>query len=161
MEEGRFRDDLYYRLNVFPIMLPPLRTRREDIPALAEHFTRQACRNLGVPPRTLADETVALLVGNDWPGNIRELCNVVERAVLMCDGAQVAPAHLPADISGASAPTAPAATQAGLWASERALIVKALKEANWNKSQAARALGISRDNLRYRVKKYHITPDNA
>ncbi len=156
LEEGRFRDDLYYRLNVFPIHLPPLRERREDVPALAEHFAALACQNLGVPPRRLAAETVALLVAYDWPGNIRELCNIVERAVLMCDGTDLLPAHLPADITG-STPTAAAFAGAGLWATERAMIVNALREARWNKSKAARALGISRDNLRYRLKKYNIS----
>jgi Nif-specific regulatory protein len=153
--DGAFRDDLYYRLNVFPIVLPPLRDRREDIDALAEHFVRLSAANLGTEPCTISPEAVTALMSYDWPGNIRELANVIERAVLMTDGPVLRPEHFPPELAppGANRAT-PGLT--GLRASERAMIIKALRDHGGNQSRAARALGISRDNLRYRLKKYDI-----
>jgi len=152
--EGKFRDDLYYRLNVFPIRLPPLRERREDIPVLVEHFARTASTRLGVGACQPSPEAVRLLTAYDWPGNVRELANVLERAVLLCDGPTLAPEHFPPEITSGERRVGP--RDEGLKGAERAMIVKALKENRWNQSKAARALGISRDNLRYRVKKYDI-----
>jgi transcriptional regulator with GAF, ATPase, and Fis domain len=153
---GKFRDDLYYRLNVFPIELPPLRERRGDIPELATHFTQLASAELGVARRCVSPDTLAVLSAYDWPGNIRELANVIERAVLLCDGLELLPSHLPPEITRcdgrAEVPVDPT-----LRGQERAMIVQALDDHHWNQSKAARALGISRDNLRYRVKKYNIT----
>jgi Nif-specific regulatory protein len=154
--EGRFREDLFYRLNVFPVELPPLRERREDIAPLVEHFTNQAGLNLGVPAPRVTPETIGILASHSWPGNIRELQNVIERAVLLCDGVEVLPTHLPKEIAGEAAVTMEAQGDSSLWGYERAMIVKALTETGWNQSKAARALGISRDNLRYRIKKYNI-----
>jgi len=154
--EGTFREDLYYRLNVFPVEMPPLRERREDIPPLVEHFTRQASRDLGLPTPKVADQTAAILTSHSWPGNIRELHNVIERAVLLCDGGELQPVHLPPEIAGSEAEKLQPEGDSSLWGYERAMIVKALTESNWNQSKAARALGISRDNLRYRVRKYKI-----
>jgi len=156
MEKGQFREDLYYRLNVFPIALPPLRNRQEDIPALVEHFVRRAATDLGLSVPEVSDDAMALLAGYGWPGNIRELQNVVERAVLLSDGVRILPVHLPREIVGDAEAAVPAKGEAGLWGYEKALIVKALREHKWNQSKAARALGISRDNLRYRIKKYNI-----
>jgi len=156
MEKGQFREDLYYRLNVFPIQLPPLRDRREDIPALVEHFVRRAATELGLSAPEIDGDAMALLAGYDWPGNIRELQNVIERAVLLSDGLRLLPAHLPREVTGGADETSKARSESGLWGYEKALIVKALKENNWNQSKAARALGISRDNLRYRIKKFNI-----
>jgi Nif-specific regulatory protein len=198
---GRFRQDLFYRLNVFPIEMPPLRSRQEDIPLLVEHFARRSSVNLGVPQPRVSDEAMALLVMYPWPGNIRELQNVIERAVLLAEG-EIQPQHLPPELASPAPttpgrgtapapgtpsrgylppesavpastapgrPTAPAPGaglpsegQPSLWGYEKALIVKALAENNWNQSKAARALGISRDNLRYRLKKFDIRkPDNG
>ena len=156
LAEGRFREDLFYRLNVFPIELPSLRQRREDIAALAEHFTRQASLNLGVAAPRITPETVGILAAHQWPGNIRELQNVIERAVLLCDGDELLPTHLPKDIAGQAAETLEAQADPSLWDYERAMIAQALTEADWNQSKAARTLGITRDNLRYRIKKYNI-----
>ena len=158
IEEGKFRDDLFYRLNVFPIHIPPLRDRRDDIPELVDHFTKLACANLGVIPHVVSQSAQAVLAAYHWPGNIRELSNVVERAVLLCDGAEILPTHLPSEI--ASARPAGTPSEGRLRGAERDMIVKALHEAHWNQTQAARALGISRDNLRYRLKKYNITRDD-
>jgi Nif-specific regulatory protein len=156
--EGRFREDLFYRLNVFPIHLPPLRERREDIPQLAEHLARTASYSLGLPVRTVASETQKVFSDYTWPGNIREMANVIERAVLMCDGTQLLPIHLPPEIVvGIDADELDEPPPgSSLWDHEREMILKALQENYWNQSKAARALGISRDHLRYRVKKYNI-----
>ncbi len=153
--DGTFRDDLYYRLNVFPITLPPLRERPEDIPILADHLAKLASHTLGVPVRTVAAETKSKLKSYDWPGNIRELANVIERAVLMCDGPELLASHLPLEITSGEVRVRTAANPT-LWDSEREMIVKALQDNYWNQSKAARALGITRDHLRYRVKKYNI-----
>lgn len=155
ISEGRFRDDLYYRLNVFPIELPPLRHRREDIAALALHFASNAAAELGVRRHGVSSEAMDLLSRYDWPGNIRELANVIERAVLLCDGPDVLPAHLPPEITIGATPSL-SQEERSLRGQEKAMIVAALKNSRWNQTKAAAALGISRDNLRYRVKKYRI-----
>jgi Nif-specific regulatory protein len=154
-DDGRFRDDLYYRLNVFPIRLPLLKDRRGDIEALAVHFAKAASASIGVAERVVSPEAAVLLAAYHWPGNIRELANVVERAVLMSDGPVLMPAHFPAEITKAAG-SRPGLPAAGLRANERAMIVKALRQHDWNQTRAAKALGISRDNLRYRLKKYGI-----
>ncbi|MCK6457436.1 MAG: sigma 54-interacting transcriptional regulator [Phycisphaerae bacterium] len=151
-----FREDLYYRLNVFPIQLPPLRQRREDIPLLVEHFVKLAAIQLGCGVPSIGDDVMAMLVGYNWPGNIRELQNVVERVVLLADGGQIVPAHLPREIAGDQEHVVPDKSESSLWGYEKAMIIKALRDNGWNQSKAARTLGISRDNLRYRVKKYQI-----
>ncbi len=156
ISDGRFREDLYYRLNVFPITLPALRERREDVVELAGHFATLAAHTLGTRLRSFASETAAALTAYDWPGNIRELANVIERAALMCDGPAILPSHLPPEITGLRRPPPAADAPPSLWDHEREMIVKALEENRWNQSKAARALGISRDNLRYRVRKYGI-----
>jgi Nif-specific regulatory protein len=156
MESGEFREDLYYRLNVFPIAMPPLRERREDIPMLVEHFVRRAAIELALKEPHVRDDAVAMLAAYDWPGNIRELQNVVERAVLLGDTGVIFPSHLPREIAGPADVEAEVTDGAGLRGYEKAMIIKALKEANWNQTRAARNLGISRDNLRYRIKKYNI-----
>ncbi len=155
MQKNEFREDLYYRLNVFPINLPPLRQRREDIPALVEHFVGISATDLGCKRPTVGDEAMAHLAGYNWPGNIRELQNIIERAVLLADGGIMTTAHLPREVAGDEAPK-DAKAESSLSGYEKALIIKALRENGWNQSKAARALGISRDNLRYRVKKYDI-----
>ena len=159
MEEKRFREDLFYRLNVFPINIPPLRERREDIPLLVEHFAVKAATDLRVSKPDVEDDAMATIVGHRWPGNIRELQNVIERAVLMSDGQSIRTSHLPPDIAGQMSggeATGDTAGDSSLWGYEKAMIVKALNNNRWNQSKAARELGISRDNLRYRIKKYNI-----
>lgn len=156
MDQGKFREDLYYRLNVFPINIPPLRQRREDIPLLVDHFIQISAAQLGCPKPTVGDDGMALLASYHWPGNIRELQNVMERAVLMADGAAISPVHLPREIVGDETFGEPGKAESSLWGYEKAMIVKSLREHGWNQSKAARALGISRDNLRYRVKKFEI-----
>ena len=156
IEDGEFREDLYYRINVFPVRLPPLRERRDDIPLLVEHFVKQSARQLGVGVPLISPDAVAMLASHSWPGNIRELQNVVERMVLMCDEGEILPMHVPREIAGASRETLENNIESGLRGYERAMITQALAENGWNQTKAAESLQISRDNLRYRVKKYNI-----
>ncbi len=160
MVDGVFRDDLYYRLSVFPIRLPPLRERQPDIKLLIDHFVAKAVREFHIPELHVTAETLDALLRYAWPGNIRELQNVVERAVLMADGQRLLPCHLPPDIVASVAAETPDVNGNGeattLYAQERALIERTLAEHHWNQSQAARVLGITRDHLRHRIKKYNL-----
>lgn len=164
MQAGRFRDDLYFRLNVFPIEIPPLRRRKEDIPLLAGHFLKRLAGEMKMATPTMSPEAVAALGRYDFPGNIRELQNVLERACLLCCGgdepagasACIRPEHLPREFFGQVGQAVEPAGESLLAAGEKAMIINALLANNWNRSQAARALGISRDHIRYRIKKYGI-----
>ena len=156
---GEFREDLFYRLNVFPIQLPPLRERRDDIPLLAEHFVAMTAREMKRPAPALSAEALQCLVGYSWPGNIREMRNIIERAVLMSDAGVITPAHLPVEVAGKTGAVVAESSNAGessLAGFEKTMVLRALEAANWNQTQAAKALGISRDNLRYRIKKYYL-----
>ncbi len=161
MRSGRFRDDLYYRLNVFPIEMPPLRRRKEDIPLLAEHFLKRLSAEMNMPTPTISADAVAVFSRYDFPGNIRELQNILERACLLCCGPDesdglspcIRPEHLPRDLVGS---TAGDESESALATGEKNMIINALRQADWNQSKAARALGISRDNIRYRIRKYGI-----
>lgn len=165
VETGRFREDLYYRCAVFPIKLPPLRERREDIALLVEHLMAQVAPSLGVAPPQVSGVALDLMVRYDWPGNVRELRNVVERAALLSNGT-IEPEHLPQEITsghglvaGNAAGTAAGARSpatSALAEQELKLVVQALEENDWNQSAAARHLGITRDILRYRIKRYGL-----
>jgi len=156
MIDGVFREDLYYRLNVFPIELPALRDRRDDVPLFVRSVVDRARRECGIPQLGIAAETMQILVNYSWPGNIRELQNVVERSVLMVDGSVLRPDHLPADILAAAEPGHATADAGTLHGQERAMILKALQEHDWNQSRAAKALGITRYHVRHRIKKYEL-----
>ncbi|UCD27849.1 MAG: sigma 54-interacting transcriptional regulator [Planctomycetota bacterium] len=156
VEKSDIREDLYYRLNVFPIQMPPLRQRREDIPMLVEHFVKVSATQLNVPPPQVTEEAMAMLTTYKWPGNIRELQNILERAVLLSDGRTIGANELPKEITGKTVIQPLDKNDSGLWGYEKALIVKALRENGWNQTRAAKVLNISRDNLRYRIKKYDI-----
>ena len=157
VKEGRFREDLYYRLNVIAVMLPPLRQRKTDIPLLVEHFLRK----YGQPgrPGQVAEETLRLLVAYDWPGNVRQLESVIERALLLSESSEVQPEDLPAAVrAGIGLPGGDVGieipdTGIDLDALEQALIRKALAKAEGNVSRAARLLGLSRRTLQYRLEK--------
>jgi DNA-binding NtrC family response regulator len=156
---GTFREDLYYRLNVFEVLLPPLRERREDIFPLARHFLAQLASDR---PRRLAPETEALLMGHSWPGNIRELRNTMERATILARGGVIHPSHLPPNIAKdaaeASGPIGASVVKAGLSVHEmeRALIVETLIATGGNRTRAAEALGMSRRALLYKIKRYDL-----
>ena len=155
--DGRFREDLFYRLNVIPITLPPLRERREDIPLLARHFVQKSCRTNNLPPRNLLQDTVRVLMSYAWPGNIRQLENAVEHAVAMSGPERdVAPAALPEDIlqpaTSMLLPTVAIPDEGINFTSvvsqlERELILKCLEKTGGNKRQAARLLQLSRTTL--------------
>jgi len=156
MREGRFREDLYYRLNVIPIVLPPLRERRTDVPLLVEHFVKKYG---GGQARSISDAALKVLVDYDWPGNVRELEAVVERSLLLADGAVVEPDDLPPNVRaniallrGALGLDIPE-TGIDLEAVEKSLVLKALDKARGNVSQAARLLGLTRRTLQYRLEK--------
>ena len=166
MATGDFREDLFYRLSVFPIAMPALRERPGDVPLLARHFVKRTAQNMGLPEPQLDEQTLVALSTYAWPGNIRELQNVVDRAVLMCENGRLEPHHLPADLRGQSPAavgttsghfTPPNGEVTPLAEQERSLIVNALHQCDWNQSEAARRLGISRDLLRTRVKKHNIS----
>lgn len=156
MLDGLFREDLFYRLSVFPISTPALRERPEDIPLLVAHFMQRSVSEFGIAAVRVADATIEALARYQWPGNIRELQNVIERSVLLNDGEVLLPCHLPPDIQAAAACDGPTEDDGTLPGHERALILKTLTEHKWNQSQTARALGVTRDHLRHRIKKYRI-----
>lgn len=163
VEAGDFRDDLFYRLNVIPVHVPPLRDRPEDIPHLAAHFVRTTCDEMSIAHRTLSRESVAALESYRWPGNARELRNAIERILLLHDDETIGIEHLPAEIVDSEVADdlrfpLPAGGVA-LAAVERTLIVQALDRAEGNKSRAAGLLGISRHALRYRFDKYGLGSD--
>jgi Nif-specific regulatory protein len=126
MESGDFREDLYYRLNVFPIHLPPMRDRREDIPLLVEYFVDCTAREFGWPRPETASEAMELLCAYRWPGNIREMRNVIERAVLLCDTGRITPDILPREIAGETRGESEETGGSALEGYEKAIIVKAL-----------------------------------
>ena len=159
MRTGRFREDLYFRLDVFPICMPPLRSRKEDLPVLVERFLKRLAGEMKIHQPTISPQALAALSAYDFPGNIRELQNILERACLLCrspdsDGpCYLTPQHLPHDLVGRSGETL---ARSALAEGEKAMVAAALAANNWNQSKAARALGISRDNIRYRIKKYGL-----
>jgi transcriptional regulator with GAF, ATPase, and Fis domain len=160
---GRFRADLYYRLNVFPVLMPPLRERREDVPALVTHFVDTCSRKMGKPIERLADGAMAALAAYDWPGNVRELQNVIERAVIMADGGVLAnplAASVRPPAPRATQPASPASMKAPtLRDSEREAILNALEAVGWvigGPGGAAARLGLNRTTLINMMKRLGI-----
>jgi len=152
---GRFRADLYYRLNVFPIVLPPLRERRADIPRLVEHLAEKAARRLGRELEAVSPAFVERAAAHDWPGNVRELENVIERALIMSGGALLDGGDV---FSATREPSAPRA-EGTLESMERAYIVRVLDRAGWRiegERGAARILGLNPSTLRGRMRKLGI-----
>lgn len=156
---GRFREDLYYRLNVIDISIPPLRARRKDIPALARHFVSRACSEDGhTPIPALSEEALTRLLGHAWPGNVRELQNAMERAVAVCDGDLILPEHLPATLRDAPPPkdtrlAIPGMTLAEL---ERFAVLRTLEAVHGSPAKAAQLLGVSTRTIQYRLKEWNI-----
>jgi DNA-binding NtrC family response regulator len=165
----QFREDLYFRLSVFPITIPPLRERREDIPLLARHFIERTCRDLGKPPLTLSEPALEALTSYAWPGNVRELQNCLERGVILADGDTIYPTHLrltselsppppqeapspPLDLSGSLADVVNRATEMA----ERQAIARALQEANGDLARAANRLQVNHKVLTAKIRQYGL-----
>ncbi len=162
LEEGTFREDLYYRLNVVPIDIAPLRERKEDIPDLASLFMERFCGGARQPVKGIAPEAVRILANYHWPGNVRELQNIIERACALAKGDVIEPADIHLDTRPVRAGTSenhflPEGMTLERWEDE--MIHEALRRASGNKSQAARLLGLSRNALRYRLSKIGIADE--
>ena len=159
VEEGRFRSDLFYRLRIVHLQVPPLRTRGDDILMIARHYIAVHGRRYGKPELKLTEDAEAKLRAHKWPGNVRELRNVLEQAVLMASGARIDADGISLVVPRMPEPeTRAPAHPMTLDAMERNALLEALGKADWNVTQAARLLGISRDTLRYRIEKFHILP---
>ena len=157
VRENRFREDLFYRLNVVPVTLPPLRERREDIPLLAEHFLSEIAERNGKLIRGFSPQAMDLLVRNRWKGNVRELENVVERAIIMARGDLLQPGDLPGHISDeGDAPSAGIIPGRPLSDLEREAILSTLEMTGGNRTETAKLLGISRRTLQYKLKEFKI-----
>lgn len=157
METGRFREDLYYRVGVIPIYLPPLRERREDIPLLIEAFISRIRLKSRKSISTMDEKALERLVNYDWPGNIRELINAIEYAFVLCQGDEILENHLPPGITGRSRyPLAKPQKKSGAGSAGKEAILEALKKTSGNKTEAAAILGISRVTLWKRLKEYDI-----
>jgi PAS domain S-box-containing protein len=161
MEEGRFREDLYYRIGVIPIILPPLQERREDIPLLVETFINRICLKTDKPITGMSKEALDLLFRYDWPGNVRELINVIEYSFVLCHEGEIMPNHLPARITGKQPQVTPKrrAPKSQSDDEERKRVLQALEATGGNQSKAAEILGISRVTLWKRLKTYDIQVD--
>jgi transcriptional regulator with PAS, ATPase and Fis domain len=161
---GQFRSDLYYRLNVVPIHLPPLRDRVEDIPVLATHFLQRFAEKHGKQLRQFAAAALRILEAYPWPGNVRELENVIERAVILVESnaTTLAPEHLPYELSFPDrqheALTVPLSGNLSTIVTnyEREVLLRVLRHHNWNQTEAARALNLSERMIRYKMKRLKV-----
>jgi two-component system response regulator HydG len=159
---GRFRQDLYYRLHIIPMALPPLRARREDIPLLCAHFIEKLGPRTNPAVRGIGDDALARLMAYHWPGNVRELENVIEQALVFAEGEHIAVSALPAFLQGpADGDKLEVPAQMSLPEIlddlERQLILKAYRKANGVKTETARLLGIKTSALYYKLEKYGIS----
>jgi len=159
ISRGAFRQDLFYRLNVIPFFVPPLRDRKEDIPVLARYFLGEFSAEYGKKPRELTDAAMEILLRYPWPGNVRELRNLVERLVIVCPQARIEPHHLPPELfrGVAESPQQPYSTlHEARSAYEREFILRKLQEHRWNMTQTASALGLERSHLYRKMKSLGI-----
>jgi transcriptional regulator with PAS, ATPase and Fis domain len=156
VENGTFREDLFYRLQVFDIPLPALRDRLSDIPLLAAQFLTEMRETTGGLATSLADEARDVLLAHTWPGNVRELRNVLERAAILCDDGVIEPRHL-----SLHAKARPAAPPNDLGAMERQTIENVLRQTDGNKAKAARQLGLTRTQLYVRLRRYGLEHSTA
>src|SRR5690242_16772153 len=153
LEQGTFREDLYYRLNVVPLNIPPLRERKQDIPFLANHFVQKLAPDTGCQVESITDAAMEKLMAYHWPGNVRELENVIERSLVMCPGTRLDAADIKLEMAPRSRVQADHFLPEGMTLDqyEQDIIREALRRADGNKSQAARLLGLTRNALRYRL----------
>jgi DNA-binding NtrC family response regulator len=161
LEDRSFREDLYYRLTVIQLRIPPLRERRDDIPLLAEHFVANFCQRYALPPRRLTPSSVDVLTEYNWPGNVRELENVIESAVVLSKSEQITPSFFPENVRQEHVRVSQIHLQIpddgiSLEDVERELILKALEKCQWNQTRAARFLNITRKTLMYRMEKFGL-----
>jgi Nif-specific regulatory protein len=161
IEEGRFRGDLYYRLNVFPIHLAPLRDRKTDITVLADHFLELSARKLKKGVVRISTPAIELMTAYHWPGNVRELENCVARAVLLTDDGVIRSHHLPPTLQtgNSSGTTKAGSLKSMMMAFEREILIEAMKNASWNQRRAARALATTPRILAYRLRRHGLTPE--
>ena len=166
--EGRFREDLLYRLNVVPIEVPALRDRLEDIPALVTHFAERLAAGAGVPGKKFADDTIRRFQSRQWPGNIRELRNAVERALILAPGKVVTPADVDRLLPTGNGGGQPATESGGeqtfetfKQGAEKSFLAQKLREHDWNVSETARALKMPRSNLYKKIERYGLTRESA
>jgi DNA-binding NtrC family response regulator len=161
IKAGSFREDLYYRINVIPILIPPLRVRKEDIHVLVDHFIKKFNAKNNKNFRSITSEAQKILMGYNWPGNVRELENIIERAVVLGQGDLIRPDDLPlqlhpAEITQEDIISRLFDTDFTLEDLEKELIKQSLERSSWNQSKAAKLLGLTRRTLQYRVDKYNI-----
>ncbi|MBK5257928.1 MAG: sigma-54-dependent Fis family transcriptional regulator [Vicinamibacteria bacterium] len=157
--DGAFREDLFYRLNVIEIRIPPIRERLSDVPLLAHHFLREFAKRNGKEVRDLSDDAMALLLSQPWPGNVRQLENVIERAVVLAEEAVLTPTHFPTlrqtlEVSEASRSVKVAIPGSSLASIEREAILRTLESIGGSTSQAAKILGVSPRKIQYKLKEY-------
>jgi DNA-binding NtrC family response regulator len=159
--DGRFRDDLYYRINVLSVDVPPLRERREDIPVLIDYFLKKHTRNTSRLVRGLTPETRRLMMDYSWPGNVRQLESAIERAILLCEGDLITVEDLPLEVRQEARPTTEGAFKLppegiSFEDVERSLIVQAMEQTDYNITKAAKLLGLTFRTLQYRLEKFGI-----
>jgi two-component system nitrogen regulation response regulator NtrX len=162
MEAEKFRQDLYYRLHVIPLQVPPLRERKEDIPLLAARFLKEFCAKEGIEDKTISEDALAILMGHDWPGNVRELKNIIERLVILTPGKAIRPEDIPPFLK---------TTHLESWDDlvlslnsfrtaktefEKRFIARKLQEAEGNVSKTADLIGLERSNLHRKIKSYGL-----
>jgi DNA-binding NtrC family response regulator len=158
VEEGRLREDLYYRLNVFSIHMPPLRERKEDIPLLSRHFLKKFCLKEGKKIQEISSDAMKVLMDHNWPGNVRQLENALSYAVIISQEETIKRKHMPPFLLKEAAGE-PA--RISLSENERGLILQALEESNWNKHDAARRLQLSRSTLYSKIRRYGLGKRDA
>jgi DNA-binding NtrC family response regulator len=162
VEQGRFREDLYYRLNVVQLHLPPLRERRESIPELAHYFMKQFATQFGKKTKRFAPLALQALEENPWPGNVRELENVVQRAVVLAEDATIELSHLPEKLRKGFVDSSPAQSyDAEIREFKKRLVLRALRQCGWKKTETARSLGIARNYLHRLINQLNIIPEEA
>jgi DNA-binding NtrC family response regulator len=165
VEDGTLRQDIYYRLSVVVVELPPLRERREDVRALVDYFNARLSAEYGLAPHEISEEAMRLLLDHDWPGNVRQLENVIERAFALGRGPTIGPKDLPSEIGGGSqalanvAPSASGGKACTLDEGMRRILLQALEEAGGNKAKAAEILGIKRKRIYRLLHKHGLMPD--
>jgi DNA-binding NtrC family response regulator len=158
VKSGNFREDLYYRLNVVQLAIPPLRDRRQDIPAMLDHFLNMFNKKLNKNITKISEDVQRMFMSYSWPGNIRELQNTLEFAIVLCSGSTITVTDLtPEFIDSNKAVLDPADKSAD----ERQAIIQALKKTGWNKARASRLLDIDRKTIYAKITKYNIVEDRA